>query len=161
MSQPAAGRRSLTCERVTGGRGDVGVRVGVTGDPPTALGRLRQEHPDAFAQAWIAGGSRDDVGELRHDPELLVAIEHPNRREHLNADVAAVSATLEIAAASISWMNAAVFFVNRGRSGTCSQRMAAAARSRASVWGSGNVPSGAYTSIIGISCPSGKSGRAN
>src|ERR1700686_2488837 len=47
-------------------------------------------------------------------------------------------------------MNAAVLLRNSARSGTRSQRMTAAARSRASEWVSENVPSAAYTSIIGM-----------
>src|SRR6476646_5066730 len=50
-------------------------------------------------------------------------------------------------------MNAAVLLRNSGRSGTCSQRITAPASSRASVCFSSNVPSAAYTSIIGIAGP--------
>jgi hypothetical protein len=42
-------RSSSTCERGARGGGDVGVRVGVTADPPAALRRLGQEHPGALA----------------------------------------------------------------------------------------------------------------
>src|ERR1700722_5633817 len=55
-----------------------------------------------------------------------------------------------MASAGISWMNAAVLSWKRGIAGTPSQRMTAAARSRASVFWSLNVPEAAYTSIIGM-----------
>src|SRR5271155_4673189 len=50
-------------------------------------------------------------------------------------------------------MNAAVLFRNSARSGTCSQRITALAKSCASVCLSSKVPSAAYTSIIGMAGP--------
>jgi hypothetical protein len=74
-----------------GGRRDVGIRVGVPADPPAALRRLGQQHPCALTQARIASGRRDDVRELLDDAELLVAVEHSDGGEHLDADVVALS----------------------------------------------------------------------
>jgi hypothetical protein len=70
------------------------------------------------------------VGVLDRDKQLGV----------VNELTEIVAAAFEIAAESISCTKAAVLFANSGRSGTCSHRMTAAARSRASVWRSGNVP---------------------
>src|SRR5438128_4964480 len=55
-----------------------------------------------------------------------------------------------MAAGGRSWMNAAVLSRNIAMSGTFSHRITAAARSLASACLSLNVPSAAYTSIIGI-----------
>jgi len=49
----------------------------------------------------------------------------------------------------MSWIKAAVFSLNRAIAGTPSQRITADARSIASAFLSLNVPSTAYTSIIG------------
>src|SRR3954470_5437774 len=81
----------LTCQRGTCGRRDVGIRVRVPGNSPTALRRLGQEDPGPLAQTRVASGGRNDLGQLLDHTELLVAVENPDRGEHLDAHVVALS----------------------------------------------------------------------
>lgn len=82
---------SLPFERGAGERRYVRIRVRVSGDSPAAFGRLGEEHAGAFAQAWLAGGGGDDLGELLDDAELLLAVEDSSRCEHLHSHVGAVA----------------------------------------------------------------------
>src|SRR5580765_1584104 len=92
MGEPA----SSTALLLTGQRGacgcrDVGIRVRVPGNSPTALWRLGQEDPGPPAEARVARGGRNDLGQLLHHSELLVAVEDTDRGEHLDAHVVAVA----------------------------------------------------------------------
>src|ERR1700682_4234517 len=84
----------LCSELAASRRDDVGAGVGVSLKSPATLGRLGDEHPSALRQLRIAGGVRDDVGQFPDDAQLLVAIEDPDRREDLHADVIAVTGNI-------------------------------------------------------------------
>src|ERR1700681_3536565 len=60
-------------------------------EAPTALRRFGDENPGALGQLRVAGGGRHDVGQLSDHAELLVAIEHTDGGEDLDADVVAVT----------------------------------------------------------------------
>ncbi len=58
--------------------------------PPNATSAgngLGEQHPRALGEGRVAGGRSDEIGELPHDRELLVAIEGARVREHLHAHV--------------------------------------------------------------------------
>src|ERR1700730_1615285 len=71
---------------------DVVACVGVAIDAPAALRRFGDKYPRAIGQGRVTGCCDDDLGQLLHDAELLLAIEHANGREHLDANVVAVAA---------------------------------------------------------------------
>src|ERR1700730_9742417 len=74
------------CEFGARGSGEVGAGVGVTAYPPAALGRLGEQDPGALLELGVSGGSRDDLGKLVDNPELLVAVENADWGEDLDAD---------------------------------------------------------------------------
>jgi lipopolysaccharide/colanic/teichoic acid biosynthesis glycosyltransferase len=71
--------------------GEVRPGVGVPCDSPSALGGLCQQHPRSLHESGIARGCRDILGELLDDPELLVTVQHPDRRQDLDSHVVAVA----------------------------------------------------------------------
>jgi hypothetical protein len=83
----------LSGELAAGGWDDVRTGVGVPLESPTALGRLRDQHPGALGQLRLARGS-DDVGQLPDHAELLIAIENADRREDLHSPVVDVAGNI-------------------------------------------------------------------
>jgi hypothetical protein len=67
------------------------VRVRVSGEPPPAIGRLRQKDPGALSERRVAGRLNDESGESAHDRELLVTIEGARVREDLDPHVGGIS----------------------------------------------------------------------
>src|ERR1700682_2239242 len=63
----------------------------MTSESPPASNRLREQHPGPIFERRIAGGSRNQVGELLDHRELLVTIERHSVRKDLDPDVVAVS----------------------------------------------------------------------
>jgi hypothetical protein len=51
------------------------VRMGVSPETPAAWRRFRQQHPGPRLQRWIICRRSDEVSELRHDGDLLSAVE--------------------------------------------------------------------------------------
>ena len=77
----------------------------------------------------LAGSRRDYLRELFDDSELLVAVEHADRREHLDSHVVAVPSDVGDRGFVHGVNEGGGVVREKGRSGTCSQRMTAAARS--------------------------------
>src|SRR5256886_13657647 len=82
-------RLALRLQRCTRRGDDVIACVGVAVDAPATLGRFGDQYPGAIREAWIAGRGNDDLRQLFDNAELLFAIEHADRGEHLYADVVA------------------------------------------------------------------------
>src|SRR6266550_3765398 len=82
-------RLSLRLQRWTRRGDDVIACVGVAIDAPATLGRFGDQYPGAIREAWVAGRGNDDLRQLFDNAELLFAIEHVDRSEHLDADVVA------------------------------------------------------------------------
>jgi len=116
------------------------VGVGVPRKAPPTFDRLGKEHPGPRRNWGISGRSRDQVGELADNGKLLLSVERARIGEDLHPDVVAVSIDVREGAIRRSCMNAAVLLRNIGMSGTCSIFIRVSARSRASDFGSLNVP---------------------
>src|ERR1700730_6287333 len=81
----------LSAQLSSGSLGDVRVGVGVAVEAPSTVWGLVDEDPGAVGEARVAGGGGDDVGHLPDHPQLLVAVQDPDRSQDLNADVVAVA----------------------------------------------------------------------
>src|SRR6266851_10370872 len=67
----------------------IGIRL--SSNAPTAIGRLDDKHPSSLGHRRIARRDGDDLGQLFDNAKLLLSVEHAGRRQHLDADVAAVA----------------------------------------------------------------------
>ena len=63
----------------------------MAGEAPPAYDRLREQHPGPARHRGVAGGGRNQIGELADHGELLFAVERPGIREHLHPHVVPVS----------------------------------------------------------------------
>src|SRR6476646_3655873 len=66
---------------------ELAVGVGLAMQAPTTVRRLGEEHPRPIGNARITRGLGNEPGEFRDHRKLLVAVESPSIREHLNADM--------------------------------------------------------------------------
>src|SRR6266478_4260147 len=67
----------------------IGIRL--SSNAPTAIGRLDDGRANLGAYRRVARRDGDDFGQLFDNAKLLLSVEHANRRQHLDADVAAVA----------------------------------------------------------------------
>jgi hypothetical protein len=112
----------------------------VSGQPPPAVGRLRQEYPGAPGERRITGRLNDESGESADDRELLVTIEGAGVREDLAPTEVLSPSTFERLDGGSSCTKAAVFFRNIAMSGTPSILINSVASFRANTCWSLNVP---------------------
>src|SRR5271155_708293 len=70
---------------------EFGIGIRMTCEPPATLDRLCEQDPRPLCQRRVVRRLADELGELTHHGELLVAIERTSVREHLDAHVIVVS----------------------------------------------------------------------